>query len=179
MRTTRSWAIAIPAGAMFLGTVHAGTPERHQPLAMPSKVVLTLEAAGIAIDAGLAEAASLNAGGAIAVTDDGGHLVSLVRIDGTFPAAAEVATAKARTAALFKRQTKDFEDAVRSGRNTLLAVNAMTPLEGGVPITVGGQVIGAVGVSGAHSSTEDVRIATVAAETIAARLNTQSSGENR
>ena len=147
----------------------APSPARTDALAeLPTRPTLTLAAAERVIDVGLAAARSLDAGGAIAVVDDGGHLVCLARIDGTFAAAAEVAEAKARTAAVFKRPTQDFENAVRGGRTTLLAVGAMTPLEGGVPILVDGQLVGAVGVSGAHSSAEDVQVATAAAQALAA-----------
>jgi uncharacterized protein GlcG (DUF336 family) len=101
------------------------------------------------------EARRLGAGGALAIVDSGGHLVYLERLDRTFPAAAAVATEKARTAATFRRPTRDFEDAIRSGRHALLGVQAMTPLQGGVPIVVNGEVIGAIGVSGRrmHSRT--------------------------
>jgi glc operon protein GlcG len=101
-------------------------------------------------------------GGAIAIVDAGGHLVYLERLDNTFPAAAAVATEKARTAAVFRRATKDLEDAIRNGRNALLGVQVMTPLEGGVPIVVDGQVVGAVGVSGAASADQDEEIARAA-----------------
>lgn len=121
---------------------------------------LSLAGARQIADAAMAEADRLGAGGAIAVVDSGGHLLVLLRRDGTFPAAPEVATAKARTAAIFRKNTQEFENAIKNGRNSLVAVDAMTPLEGGVQIVVHGQSVGAVGVSGAHSSTEDVQIAT-------------------
>lgn len=120
-------------------------------------------------DAAVAEARRLAApGGAIAVVDAGGHLAYLVRLDGTFPAAAEVATEKARTAATFQRPTAGFEDAANSGRYALLGVRAMTPLRGGIPIVAAGKVLGAVGVSGAASAAQDEQIAAAAA---AARTN--------
>lgn len=105
-------------------------------------------------------------GAAIAVVDAGGHLVYLERLDNTFPAAATVATEKARTAAVFQRPTKAFEDAVNSGRAALLGVQVMTPLEGGVPIVVSGHVVGAVGVSGAASAAQDEEIARAAAASV-------------
>jgi len=165
--------LALPAVALVVacaGFALSGTTrEAPSPApatraaAAPMRPTMTLDLARAVIDAGVAEAARLNAGGAIAVVDDGGHLICLVRLDDTFPAASEVATAKARTAAIFRKPTKDFEDAVRAGRTTLVAVDPMTPLEGGVPLRVDGVVVGAVGVSGAHSSAEDVQIATAAA----------------
>src|ERR687889_331880 len=85
----------------------------------------------------------------------GGNLLFLQRLDNTFPAAAAVAIEKARTAATFRRPTRDFENAIKNGRTSLLGVAVMTPLQGGVPIVAEGQVFGAVGVSGATSAQED------------------------
>ena len=127
------------------------------------KPVMDLELARKVADAAAAEAKRLSAGGAIAVVDDGGHLVYLVRLDGTFPAAASVSIGKARTAATFQRPTSVFEDAIKNGRISLTAVSEMVPLQGGIPISVGGQVVGAVGVSGAASAQQDEEIAKVAA----------------
>jgi glc operon protein GlcG len=127
---------------------------------------LTLAGAKAVAAAASAEARRNNAGGAIAVVDDGGHLLYLERLDGTFPAACAVAIDKARTAATFRRPTSVFEDAIRNGRTSLVAVNVMTPLQGGVPITVDGQVVGAVGVSGAASAQQDEDIAKVAAQAV-------------
>jgi uncharacterized protein GlcG (DUF336 family) len=98
-------------------------------------------------------------GGAIAIVDDGGHLVLLERLDDTFPAAATVSTEKARTAALFLLPTENLESAIRNGRHALLGVDLMTPLQGGVPIRIGGRIVGAVGVSGAASADQDRQIA--------------------
>ncbi len=126
---------------------------------------LTLEGARGLIAAAEAKARAGGAGGAIAVVDAGGHLLALARIDGTFPAAAEVATGKARTAALFRRPTKFFEDAINQGRaamTTLPGVTAFTPLQGGVPLVAGGEVVGAIGVSGASSAAQDEEIAQAA-----------------
>jgi glc operon protein GlcG len=150
--------IAQPAGPQAAHAAPSG------PVTM--KPVMTLETARRAIDAAAALARSRGAGGSIAVVDDGGHLVCLERIDGTFPASAEVAIGKARTAAVFRKPTQDFENAVRGGRTSLTAVGPMLPLEGGVPIVIDGQVVGAVGVSGAHSSTEDVEVATAGARAV-------------
>jgi uncharacterized protein GlcG (DUF336 family) len=78
-----------------------------------------------------------------------------------------VAIEKARTAATFRKATRDFENAIAKGRTALVAVDVMTPLQGGVPIAVDGNVVGAVGVSGAMSAQQDDDIATVAAAAIA------------
>lgn len=109
-----------------------------------------------------AEARTRQAGGAIAVVDAGGHLLLLERLDGTFPAAAAVSVEKARTAAIFRVPTRVFEEAIRNGRHALLGVGVMTPLQGGVPLMVNGQVAGAIGISGAHSAQEDDEIAQAA-----------------
>lgn len=97
--------------------------------------------------------------GAIAVVDRSGNLILLERLDGTFPAASQVATGKARTAALFQKATRNFEDSINKGRTALVAVEGMTPLKGGVPIVIGGKMVGAVGVSGAASQDRDDEIA--------------------
>ena len=124
--------------------------------------VLDLAGASRIAAIAVSEAHSRNAGGSIAVVDAGGHLLALQRIDGTFPAAATVSVEKARTAATFQKPTRDFENAIRGGRQALLGVDVMTPLQGGVPIVVKGVVVGAIGVSGAHSAQEDDEIAQAA-----------------
>jgi glc operon protein GlcG len=124
------------------------------------KKVLTLEGAKKAIAAAVAEAKSKNApGGVIAVVDDGGNLMALERLDNTFAAGANISIGKARTAALFKKPTKVFEDIVNKGRTTMVALKDFTPLQGGVPIDIDGQVIGAIGVSGAASAQQDEELA--------------------
>jgi uncharacterized protein GlcG (DUF336 family) len=117
-----------------------------------TKTVLTLEAAKAIAAAAYAEATKNGWNMAICVVDDGGHLLYLERMDGTQLASVQVAQDKARTAVLFKRPTKALEDAVAGGRTVLLKLSGATPLEGGLPILVGGQVIGAIGVSGASAS---------------------------
>lgn len=94
----------------------------------------------------------------IAVVDDGGHPLALERLDGCAPISAYIATEKARTAALGRRETKAYEDMVNGGRSAFLSAPLLTSLEGGVPIRVGGQVVGAVGVSGVKSD-EDAQVA--------------------
>lgn len=134
------------------------------------KKVLTLDGAKQVAAAATAAATRLGApGGAIAIVDDGGHVLYLERLDNTFPAAATIAIGKARTAALFRRPSKGLEDAIVSGRTTLLAV-AEAPLQGGEPIVIGGVVLGAIGVSGAASAQQDQEIAKAAADAFAMRL---------
>lgn len=95
----------------------------------------------------------------ISVVDDGGHLLGLSRLDGAAPVSAHISPAKAQTAALGQRATKVYEDIINNGRTAFLSAPLIQGmLEGGVPIVVDGQVIGAVGVSGVQSS-QDVEIA--------------------
>lgn len=150
----RSTILSILAFVTLTGTSFAQTTSRP---------VLTLEGAKTVVAAAAAEARRNNAGGAIAVVDDGGHLILLERLDNTFPAAASVSIGKARTAATFRRETSIFENAIKGGRTSLVAVTEMVPLQGGVPILVDGNVVGAVGVSGAASAQQDEDIAKVAA----------------
>ena len=128
-----------------------------------SKKALTLDGARQVIAAAVAEAKRNHAGGAIAVVDDGGNLVALERLDGTFAASANISIGKARTAAMFKLPTKRFEDIIKNGRTAMVALPDFTPLQGGIPIIVDGQVIGGVGVSGAASAAQDEEIAMVGA----------------
>jgi uncharacterized protein GlcG (DUF336 family)/mannose-6-phosphate isomerase-like protein (cupin superfamily) len=124
------------------------------------KKTLTLDGAEKVIAAAKAEAIKLNApGGVIAVVDDGGNLMALARLDGTFAAGANISIGKARTAALFKKPTKFFEDVIKNGRTSMVALNDFTPLQGGVPVMVDGQLVGAVGVSGAASAMQDEELA--------------------
>jgi glc operon protein GlcG len=132
------------------------------------KKAMTLEAAKKVIAAAVAEARSKNApGGAIAVVDEGGNLVAVERLDNTFAAGANISIGKARTAALFKRPTKAFEDIINKGRTAMTTLNDFTPLQGGVPIVVEGQIIGGVGVSGAASAQQDEELAVAGANALA------------
>ena len=137
-----------------------------------NKKTLTLEGAEKVIAAAKAEAKKNQEGGVIAVVDDGGNLMALERIDGTFAAGASVSMGKARTAVLFKKPSKFFEDVVNKGRTAMVALNDFTPLQGGVPITVDGQVVGGVGVSGAASAAQDEAVAIAGA----AALSNANSG---
>src|SRR6266705_1325211 len=130
---------------------------------------LTLDGAKKVIAAAVAEAKRVNApGGVIAVVDDGGNLMALERLDNTFAAGANISIGKARTAAIFKKPTKVFEDIVNKGRTTMVALNDFTPLQGGVPIEFQGMVIGAVGVSGAASAQQDEELAIAGANALKA-----------
>lgn len=126
------------------------------------KKALTIDGAKRVIAAAVAYAKKNNApGGVIAVVDDGGNLMALERLDGTFAAGANISIGKARTAALFKRPTKVFEDIIKNGRPAMVALPDayFTPLQGGIPITIDGQIVGGVGVSGAASAQQDEELA--------------------
>jgi glc operon protein GlcG len=103
---------------------------------------------------------------AIAVVDDGGHPLALLRLDGASPITAYIATEKARSAALGRRETKGYEDMVNSGRTAFLSAPLLTSLEGGVPVLVDGQVVGAVGVSGVRAD-QDAQVAGAGAAALA------------
>ena len=98
---------------------------------------------------------------AFAIVDAGGHLLWLQRLDGVAPISAQIAPAKAQTAALGRRESKVYEDMINAGRQSFLSAPLQGMLEGGVPVVVDGQCIGAVGVSGVKSS-EDAQIARAA-----------------
>jgi uncharacterized protein GlcG (DUF336 family)/quercetin dioxygenase-like cupin family protein len=127
------------------------------------KKTLTLKGAEAVITAAKAEAQKLSApGGVIAVADDGGNLMALERIDGTFSAGANISIGKARTAVMFKKPTRFFEELINSngkGRTVMTALDNFTPLIGGIPITVDGQIVGGVGVSGAATADQDEKLA--------------------
>jgi len=127
------------------------------------KKVLTLDGAKRVIAAAEDHARQVSAPGAvIAVVDDGGNLMALERLDGTFSAGANVSIGKARTAVRFKKPTRFFEELINSsgkGRTVMAALDDFTPLIGGIPIMVDDQIIGGVGVSGASSAQQDEEVA--------------------
>ena len=128
--------------------------------APPQKSVLTLSAAKKIAAAAEVEANKRNKSVVIAVVDDGGHLLVLNRLDDTQVASVDVGIGKARTAAIFRRPSKVFEDQIKNGRVAALSLPGATPLQGGVPISYEGNVIGAIGVSGdAPQVDEDIAIA--------------------
>ncbi|HEU4795000.1 MAG TPA: heme-binding protein [Pyrinomonadaceae bacterium] len=134
-----------------------------------AKKTLTIEGAKKVIAGAVAYAKKNNApGGVIAVVDDGGNLMALERLDGTFAAGANISIGKARTAVLFKRPTKAFEDIIKNGRTAMVALPDafFTPLQGGVPIMVDGQIVGGVGVSGAASAQQDEELAIAGANVL-------------
>lgn len=127
---------------------------------------LTLAGARKAIAAAVAEAAKTGSTGVFAVVDDGGNLMAVERLDGTFGAGANISIGKARTAVLFKKPTRVFEEIIAKGRFAMTAVD-FTPLQGGIPIVVDGAVVGGIGVSGAASAAQDEELALAGAAALA------------
>jgi glc operon protein GlcG len=126
---------------------------------MKTKPFLTIDDTRRIAAAAEAEANAHQWAVTIAIVDDGGHLLWLQRLDGAAPISAQIAPAKAHTAALGRRESKVYEDMVNGGRVSFLSAPGLSGLlEGGVPIVVDGQCLGAVGVSGVKS-TEDAQIA--------------------
>lgn len=126
---------------------------------MQTKSVLTLDDVKIIAAAAEAEAKVNGWAVVIAIVDDGGHLMWLQRLDGVAPISSHIAPAKATTAALGRRESKIYEDIINAGRYSFLSAPTLEGmLEGGVPIIVNGQCVGAVGVSGVKSS-EDAQVA--------------------
>ncbi len=140
------------------------------------KKVLTLDGAERVIAVAKAEAKKLNSPGAvIAVVDDGGNLMAVERLDGTFAAGANISIGKARTAVSFKKPTRVFEDIIKNGRTAMVALNDFTPLQGGVPILFDGQIVGAVGVSGAASAQQDEELAIAGASAFSVAKTSQAA----
>ena len=126
---------------------------------MNSKPVLTEQEVRRMGEAAAAEAHAHQWPVTVAIVDDGGHLLWLQRLEGAAPVSAEIAPAKARTAALGRRESKTYEDMINQGRMSFLSAPALQGmLEGGVPVLAGGQCVGAVGVSGVKSA-EDAQVA--------------------
>ena len=135
---------------------------------LATKQTLTLETAKVlsAAAEGAAEANGWTV--AVAIVDDGGHLVHFVKRDGTQYASVEIALRKAQTAIGFKRPSGIFGEIIADGGTAILGLDVL-PLQGGLPIEVDGQIVGAIGVSGVQSS-EDVQVAQAALDALAARL---------
>ncbi len=147
------------------GPASGSAPSAAAPL-VTSRPSLTLDGAKRVIAAAVAQARTGAGTGVIAVVDEGGNLMALERLDNTFSAGAEVAIGKARTAVKFKKPTKFFEEVIAKGRTAMVTIDGFTPLQGGIPIMVDGQVVGGVGVSGAASAAQDEEIALAAAAAI-------------
>src|SRR3974390_741095 len=135
-----------------------------------AKHALTLEGAKKAGEAAAAFGQAPGESPAIPVVDEGAHLLYFARSEDSFAAGANVSIGKAHTAAVFKKPTRDFEEIINKGRFTMTALPDFTPLQGGVPILHDGQVIGAVGVSGAKSADQDEAVAKAGAAVFAAKI---------
>ena len=144
-----------------------------------TKKTLTLSGAEQVIAAAKSEAQKLQApGGVVAVVDDGGNLMALERLDGTFSAGANISIGKARTAVMFKKPTRFFEELINSngkGRTVMTALENFTPLIGGIPIMVDGQIVGGVGVSGAASADQDEKLAIAGSNAFASEAGAKTS----
>jgi len=140
---------------------------------------LTYAGAKLAAEAAGAEAARRGVAPVISAVDEGGALMYLVRPDHAQVASVEVTTDKARTAAIYRRPSKDFEDQASGGRPSALHLARSVPLQGGIPIEYDGEVIGAIGVSGATSADEDNELAQIGAAAIAAAFAGAGNGNGQ
>lgn len=152
----KPFASIIPSLVGLAATLGFGLAADAAELA--TKHALTLEIAKEMSAAAEAEAIKNNWNVVIAIVDEGGRLMHLIRRDGTQYGSIEVAQDKARTAIAFRRPTKALEEAVAGGRNAVLRLGDATPIEGGIPIVVNGEMLGAIGVSGATSA-QDAQVA--------------------
>lgn len=143
---------------LLVGSILAASVAWTAWAGLPDKKVLTLGAAKRIAEVAEMEAKKRGATVVIAVVDDGGNLLVLNRLDDTQVASVDVGIGKAKTAAIFRRPSKVFEDQIRDGRVAALALPGATPLQGGVPIVYEGKTIGAIGVSG-NTPQEDEDIA--------------------
>src|SRR5437762_9827121 len=154
----------IQTGTLIAAMLALGATSHAQVV---EKKSLNLDGAKKAIVAAVDYAKKNNApGGVIAVVDEGGNLMALERLDGTFAMGATISIGKARTAVLFKKPTRFFEELINKGRTAMTAVDGFTPLIGGIPIIIDGQVVGGIGVSGAASANQDEELALAGANAL-------------
>ncbi len=151
----------------------AGAATEFSTAAVPA---LTYEGARAAAEAANAVAAERGVEPVIAVVDAGGDLIYLLRPDGAQVASANVSIDKARTAAIYRRPSKDFEDQASSGRASALHLARAVPLQGGMPILHDGEVAGAIGVSGASSADEDQELSVIGSQALARPQNGSANG---
>src|SRR5438094_480292 len=153
----------IQTGTLIAAMLALGATSHAQVV---EKKSLNLDGAKKAIVAAVDYAKKNNApGGVIAVVDEGGNLMALERLDGTFAMGATISIGKARTAVLFKKPTRVFEELINKGRTAMTALDGFTPF-GGIPIVIDGQVVGGVGVSGAASANQDEELALAGANAL-------------
>ena len=152
--------------AVIVATAIFAAVESVRAAELPTKKVLSLEAARQVAAAAEKHARENKWNVCIAIVDDGGHLVYFQRMDSTQHGSVLVSQRKAQTAIGFKRPSKTFEEGVAGGRSVLLSLPGATPLEGGIPLVVDGEMIGAIGVSGVTSQ-QDGQIAQAGADALA------------
>jgi glc operon protein GlcG len=140
-------------------------PTRACEAQVRSSRVVTLDGARLAVSAAIAEATRMGWNVSIAVVDPAGDLIAFARMDAAAAASTGIAPAKARTAARMRRTTGSLDSTLTAGRLPILGLEGITPVEGGVPILVNGELVGAVGVSGA-TSVQDAQLARAAAAVI-------------
>jgi len=150
----------------FLASIVLATVQPLAAADLPTKRALSLEAAQQIAAAAEKHARENKWNVCIAIVDDGGHLVYFQRMDGTQTASVLVSQRKAQTAIGFKRPSKVFEDGVAGGRNALIALPGAVPLEGGIPLAIDGEMIGAIGISGVTAQ-QDGQIAQAGADALA------------
>lgn len=150
--------ILAAALALLLGLAPLAARAQPAPGYGPN---IALEAARKILEAGIRDAQGRNLAMAVAVVDTAGNLVAFGRVDGTQTASLGIAIEKAKTAVAFRRSTKVFEDAVAGGRNAILALPGIMPIEGGLLILQDNRIVGAVGVSGGTAQ-EDGQVAAAA-----------------
>ena len=171
MKTTISTLLALLAATSITAPARAQIIEKKS---------LNLDGAKKAIATAVDYAKKNNApGGVIAVVDEGGNLMALERLDGTFAMGATISIGKARTAVLFKKPTRFFEELINKGRTAMTAVDGFTPLIGGIPIVIDGQVVGGIGVSGAASANQDEELALAGAAAVAGRAEAGAGQSNQ
>jgi glc operon protein GlcG len=144
------------------------TPFALQENCMKTKSVLTQTEVTQILAAARTEAQNNGWAVSIAVTDDGGHLLGFERLDGCAPIGGYIAIEKARTSALGRRESKGYEDMVNGGRTAFVTAPLLTSLEGGVPVIIDGQTIGAVGVSGVKAD-QDAQVAKAGVAAVSAQ----------
>jgi glc operon protein GlcG len=144
------------------------TPFKAQENRMKTKSVLTQTEVTQILAAARTEAQNNGWAVSIAVTDDGGHLLGFERLDGCAPIGGYIAIEKARTSALGRRESKGYEEMVNGGRTAFVTAPLLTSLEGGVPIIIDGQTIGAVGVSGVKAD-QDAQVAKAGVAVVSAQ----------
>jgi len=168
MKIFTSTLLAILVAISAVAPAHAQIVEKKS---------LNLDGAKKAIAAAVDYAKKNNApGGVIAIVDEGGNLMALERLDGTFAMGATISIGKARTAVLFKKPTRFFEELINKGRTAMTAVDGFTPLIGGIPIIIGGEVVGGIGVSGAASANQDEELALAGANAFAVAGRAETGG---